>query len=61
MRLTRLGHGDAQAALREVQPTMSQAVAIAEQLDWRAMRSSCFQLDIAMARHEGAQARMFAS
>jgi urease accessory protein len=61
MRLTRLGHGDAQAALREVQPTMSQAVAIAEQLDWRSMRSSCFQLDIAMARHEGAQARMFAS
>jgi urease accessory protein len=61
MRLTRLGHGDAQAALREVQPTMSQAVAIAEQLGWRAMRSSCFQLDIAMARHEGAQARMFAS
>jgi urease accessory protein len=61
MRLTRLGHGDAQAALRQAQPAMAEAVAIAERLDWRMMRSSCFQLDIAMARHEGAQARMFAS
>jgi urease accessory protein len=61
MRLTRLGHGDAQAALRAAQPSMVDAVAIAERLDWRAMRSSCFRLDIAMARHEGAQARMFAS
>jgi urease accessory protein len=61
MRLTRLGHRDAQAALRQAQPAMAEAVAIAEQLDWRMMRSSCFQLDIAMARHEGAQARMFAS
>jgi urease accessory protein len=61
MRLTRLGHGDAQAALRDAQPSMAEAVAIAARLDWRTMRSRCFQLDIAMARHEGAQARMFAS
>ena len=61
MRLTRLGHGDAQAALRAVQPSMADAVGIAEELDWRTMRSCCFQLDIAMARHEGAQTRMFAS
>jgi urease accessory protein len=61
MRLTRLGHGDAQAALREAQPTMAEAVGTAEGIDWTSMRSSCFQLDIAMARHEGAQARMFAS
>jgi urease accessory protein len=61
MRLTRLGHGDAQAALREAQPAMAEAVEIAARLDWRTMRSSCFQLDIAMARHEGAQTRMFAS
>jgi urease accessory protein len=61
MRLTRLGHGDAQAALREAQPSMAEAVDIAGSVDWRSMRSSCFQLDIAMARHEGAQTRMFAS
>jgi urease accessory protein len=61
MRLTRLGHGDAQLALRDAQPSMAEAVAIAACVDWRSMRSSCFQLDIAMARHEGAQTRMFAS
>jgi urease accessory protein len=61
MRLTRLGHGEAQAALRAVQPTMAEAVALAERLDWREMRSRGFRLDIAMARHEGSQARMFAS
>jgi urease accessory protein UreF len=61
MRLTRLGHGDAQAALREAQPSIADAVATAERLDWRTIHSSCFQLDIAMARHEGAQTRMFAS
>jgi urease accessory protein len=61
MRLTRMGHGDAQGALRDAQPAMSEAVARAQQTDWRAMRSSCIQLDVAMARHERAEARMFAS
>jgi urease accessory protein len=61
MRLTRLGHGDAQAALRDAQPAMVTAVATAQKLDWRAMRSSCIQLDVAMARHERAETRMFAS
>jgi urease accessory protein len=61
MRLTRLGHGDAQAALRAAQAAMADAVATAERLDWRAMRSSCVQLDVAMARHERAEIRMFAS
>jgi urease accessory protein len=61
MRLTRLGHGDAQALLRLVQPVMLDAVEIASRVPWREMRSSAFQLDIAVARHERAQARMFAS
>jgi urease accessory protein len=61
MRLTRLGHGDAQAALRDAQPAMAEAVATAQRLDWRTMRSSCIQLDVAMARHERAETRMFAS
>jgi urease accessory protein len=61
MRLTRLGHGDAQAALRDAQPAMADAVATAQRLDWRTMCSSCIQLDVAMARHERAETRMFAS
>jgi urease accessory protein len=61
MRLTRLGHGDAQAVLRMVQPVMVDAVEIASRVPWREMRSSAFQLDIAVARHERAEARMFAS
>jgi len=61
MRLTRLGHGDAQAVLRSVQPVMAEAVGIASQLPWQLMRTSAFQLDIAVARHERSPARMFAS
>jgi urease accessory protein len=61
MRLTRLGHGDAQAVLRSVQPVMVEAVAIASNVPWQKMRSSAYQLDIAVARHERAEARMFAS
>jgi urease accessory protein len=61
MRLTRLGHGDAQLVLRQIQPVMIEAVVIASQLPWPKMRSSGFQLDIAAARHEAAEARMFAS
>lgn len=61
MRLTRLGHGDAQAVLRLVQPVIVEAVAIASQVPWSKMRSSAFQLDIAVARHERAETRMFAS
>jgi urease accessory protein len=61
MRLARLGHGDAQTVLRQVQPAMVEAVAVASRLPWQEMRSSGFQLDIAMARHERSEARMFAS
>jgi urease accessory protein len=61
MRLTRLGHGDAQAVLRSVHPRMEEAVAIASRQPWQKMRSSAFQLEIAVARHERSAARMFAS
>jgi urease accessory protein len=61
MRLTRMGHGDTQAVLRQVQPAMVEAVAIASEIPWRSMRTSAFQLDVAAARHEHAEARMFAS
>ncbi len=61
MRLTRLGHGDAQAVLHRAQPLMVEAVAVASQVPWHKMRSSALQLDIAMARHERSEARMFAS
>jgi urease accessory protein UreF len=40
---------------------MVEAVAVASRLPWQEMRSSGFQLDIAMARHERSEARMFAS
>src|ERR1700737_290672 len=45
MRLTRLGHGDAQAVLSLVQPVMVDAVDIASRVAWREIRSSAFQLD----------------
>jgi urease accessory protein len=61
MRLTRIGHGDAQKVLHQSQQVMVEAVAIASQLPWQKICSSAFQLDIAMARHERAEARMFAS
>jgi urease accessory protein UreF len=56
-----MGHGDTQAVLRQVQPVIVEAVAIASQIPWRSMRTSAFQLDIAGARHEHAETRMFAS
>jgi urease accessory protein UreF len=40
---------------------MVEAVAIASNVPWKKMRSSAYQLDIATARHERAEARMFAS
>jgi urease accessory protein len=61
MRLTRLGHGDAQAVLRGAQPAMAAAVAAAVAADWREIVASSFQLDVAAARHERLEARMFAS
>src|SRR5260370_159543 len=61
MRLTRLGHGDAQAALRDVQPAMDDAVARAERLDWRAQADSRVQPHVPNWRPQRAEARLFAS
>lgn len=61
LRLLRIGHGDAQAVLRDCRPDMEAAVAAALSADWRDPRPSTPQLDVAGARHERAAARLFAS
>lgn len=61
LRLMRVGHGDAQALLRDCRPDMAVAVAAALAADWRDPRPCTPQLDVAGARHERALARLFAS
>jgi urease accessory protein len=61
LRLMRIGHGDAQAVLRDCRPDMVAAIAAARAADWRDPRPSAPQLDVAGARHERAPARLFAS
>ncbi len=61
VRLGLIGHGDAQRLIRDLRPTIVGAVDIAWALDWRAMSSSAPQLEIALAMHETAQMRLFAS
>jgi urease accessory protein len=61
LRLMRIGHGDAQAVLRDCRPDMSAAVEIARGADWRDPRPCAPQIDVAGARHERAPARLFAS
>lgn len=61
MRLLRLGHGDAQAVLWRSHPAMRAAVERAAGMDWRELGPTSPQLEIAAARHEGADARRFAS
>jgi urease accessory protein len=61
LRLMRIGHGDAQAVLRTGQPDMEAAVRVAASVDWREPRPFAPRLDIAMARHQRAQVRLFAS
>jgi urease accessory protein len=61
LRLMRIGHGDAQAILRDCRTDMAAAVAAAQAADWRDPRPCAPQLDIAGARHERAAARLFAS
>jgi urease accessory protein len=61
LRLMRLGHGEAQAVLRECRPDMELAVATAAEIPWKELRPCTPQLDVAGARHEGAEARLFAS
>jgi len=61
VRLGRMGHGDLQRLLRAAGPTIRRAVDVAEITDWRALRPSAPGFDIAIARHETATGRLFAS
>jgi urease accessory protein len=61
VRLGRMGHGDVQRLLRGAAPTIRRAVDVAEATDWRALRPSAPGFDIAIARHETATGRVFAS
>jgi urease accessory protein len=61
MRLGRIGHGEAQAILRDCRADIATAVETARRRDWRDPRPGAPQLDIAGARHERATARLFAS
>jgi urease accessory protein len=61
MRLLRIGHGEAQAVLRSCQPVMAAAVERARRTPWTEMVPCTPQLDVASARHERADARLFSS
>jgi len=61
VRLGRIGHGDQQRLLREAHQVIARAVDIARATDWRAVRPFAPGLDVAMARHEIAVGRLFAS
>jgi urease accessory protein len=61
VRLGRIGHGDQQRLLRDAHEVISRAVDMARATDWRAVRPFAPGLDVAMARHEIAVGRLFAS
>jgi urease accessory protein len=61
IRLGRIGHGDQQRLLRDAREVIVRAVDIACTTDWRALRPFAPGLDVAMARHEIAAGRLFAS
>jgi urease accessory protein len=61
LRLMRIGHGDAQAVLRDCRPDMAAAAELARLGDWRHPRPCLPLADVAGARHERAAARLFAS
>jgi urease accessory protein len=61
LRLMRIGHGDAQAVLRDCRSDAADAVEIARHADWRDPRPCAPRIDVAGARHERAPARLFAS
>ena len=61
VRLGLIGHGEAQAILREAGPVMRLAVERAAAADPDELRPSGPQLDVALARHETAAAHLFAS
>lgn len=61
LRLGLIGHRDTQRVIRASVPLVERAVEIAEAVDWLDFRPSAPQLDVALARHEIAPVRSFAS
>ena len=61
VRLGLIGHGAGQRLIASAAPTISAALEIASAGDWRELRPSAPQLDVALARHEHATARSFVS
>ena len=61
VRLGQIGHGDQQRLLRDARETIAEAVKIAQASDGWTFRPFAPGLDIAMARHEIAAGRLFAS
>jgi urease accessory protein len=61
MRLLRIGHGEAQAALRRSHPEIERAVDDAETVPWEALCPFAPRLEMAAAHHERSLARLFAS
>ena len=61
VRLGLIGHGAGQQCIAGAAPRIVAAVDLASSRDWRDLRPSAPQLDIALARHERAPARSFVS
>lgn len=61
VRLGRIGHGDQQRLLRGAGEVIVRSVEVARATDWRSLRPFAPGLDIAMAAHEVASGRLFAS
>ncbi len=61
VRLGTIGHGDQQRLLRDAREVIARAVDVAQATDWRALTPFAPGLDVAMARHETALGRLFAS
>ena len=61
VRLGLIGHAAGQHCIAGAAPVIVAAVELASSRDWRELRPSAPQLDIALARHERAPARSFVS
>lgn len=61
VRLGLIGHGAGQQRIAGAAPVIVAAVGLASSGDWRDLRPSAPQFDIALARHERAPARSFVS
>jgi urease accessory protein len=61
VRLGLIGHGASQRLIAGAAPSIVAAVDAASRADWRVLRPSAPQIDVALAIHETAPARQFAS